>query len=194
MPCTQATSAALMNLCATESPLQPQQLAAAVSYMQHVAAHPASGPFLAAACYSLARHVANRRGMVEGVTPKPPTPPAPKPKAAAERAAGIGGDLGLGYEDGLNGDRGGDRLTPRSAQHGGEREEEAAAAVEVEKPAPAPITLGADVWVEVVTSLLRAVLAKLRKAPQVGAYLVSPVVVLCCMQPHRRAGSSMGSS
>lgn len=159
-----------MNLCATESPLQPQQLAAAVSYMQHVAAHPASGPFLAAACYSLARHVANRRGMVEGVTPKPPAPPAPKPKAPAEKVAGSGTDLGLGYEDGLHGDEGrsGDRLTPRSAQHGGSRQEEEEE-VEVQKPAPAPLTLGADVWVEVVTSLLRAVLAKLRKAPQVRA-------------------------
>ncbi|GLI65105.1 hypothetical protein VaNZ11_008513, partial [Volvox africanus] len=65
----QVTSCALMHLASTENALQPTQLVAIMSYMRTACYHTASTPYLAAACYSLARHVANRRCMVEGVRP-----------------------------------------------------------------------------------------------------------------------------
>ncbi|GIM01420.1 hypothetical protein Vretimale_6241, partial [Volvox reticuliferus] len=63
----QVTSCVLMHLASTENAMQPPQLVAIMSYMRTACHHSASTPYLAAACYSLARHVANRRCLVEGV-------------------------------------------------------------------------------------------------------------------------------
>lgn len=177
-----------MHLASTECALEPHQLAAALTFMRAAAHHAPCAPYIAAALYSLARHVPNRRGMVEGLEPPPPQPSGLRGASGGGgggAGAGAGGTSSGGVADGKQrqGSVAGAAPGAQSPAGGAKRAGGA--------PAPPPAVLGKEVWVEVLGSLLRNVLLRIRKTGQQPRLSVAEVLGLGGMPP--AAAAAVGS-